>query len=113
MAKVVEEYKGHRAGTTKNIVHRKFDEKGADAAIKLAMANGIKEATAKTWCSFWKNNPGGKKTAKKAAAPKKAKTAKKAAPKKVAKPAKKAAPKKKAAPRVRATGNDEPAQAAA
>lgn len=98
-------YKGHRVGSNKEAVHKRFDEKGADSAVKLAIARGIKEATVKTWCSAWKNGTGkkkvakastAKKTVKKAAAPAKKpvtkKTAKKAAPKKAAKPAAKKTP---------------------
>lgn len=92
-----EAYKDHRAGSTKGEVHRVFDTKGKDAAIKYATTHDIQESTARTWCSTW---GAGKKTAKKAAAPAK-KTVKKASAKKAA-PAKKAA--KKA--RVRSTPSE-------
>lgn len=88
-----------REGSNKEKVAIVFLKAGdRDAAVKKAVALGLEESTARTWCSQW---AGGKKPAKKAkkvvvkkAAPKKAK---KAAPKKAA--AKKAPPAKKAVKR--------------
>ena len=93
-----EAYKDHRPGTAKGEVHRVYDDKGPEAAIKKAVALGKLETTARTWISSWKSGVGAKKTVKaKAPATKKA-TAKKATVKKTAKvkkPAAKKAPAKK------------------
>lgn len=50
-------YKGHRPGSRKEKIHKMFDEKGAEAAMKLALKLEIKEGSAKNWISGW----GGKK----------------------------------------------------
>lgn len=95
-----EAYKDHRAGSNKGEVHRVYDTKGAEAAIKKAVSLDIQEATARTWCSSWKTGKAGKKSAKKAAPAKK--TAKKATAKKAA---------KKSVKRERANGSHAPASA--
>ena len=46
-------YKGHRAGSNKEQVHKVYDEKGAEAAIKLASKLGLSEGTPKSWISSW------------------------------------------------------------
>lgn len=86
-----EAYKDHRAGSTKGEVHRVFDTKGKDAAIKYATGHDIQESTARTWCSTWGAGKGAKKKVAKKAAPAAKKTvAKKAVAKKAAAPKKKA-----------------------
>jgi hypothetical protein len=85
-----EGYKGHRPGSNKGKVHKVFDEKGKDAAVKKALSLDIKDTTARTWCSAWGAGKGKKKAAPKANAKP---AAKKAAP--ANKSAKKAAPKKR------------------
>jgi hypothetical protein len=113
-----EAYKDHRAGSSKGEVHRVFDTKGVDAAIKKGEALGLQSSTVRTWCSFWKN--GSKKpdgAAKSAKAPKAVKTAKaaKTPAKKAAKkaPAKTAAPAKPAKKRVAKAPADKAENAAA
>lgn len=80
-----------REGSNKEKVAIVFLKAGdRDAAVKKAVALGLEESTARTWCSQWAH--GGKKAkkaVKKAAAP-----AKKAAAAKKAAPAKKTAKKK-------------------
>lgn len=80
-----EAYKDHRPGSTKGKVHKVFDEKGKEAAVKAAEKAGIQTSTVRTWCSTWgADKPAKKKkTVKKAAAAKKTAT-KKASPKKAA-----------------------------
>lgn len=53
-----EAYKGHRPGSIKGDVHKVYDAKGVEAAVKKAVALGATAGSARTWCSFWKNNPG-------------------------------------------------------
>lgn len=78
----------HREGSRKDRVHDVFKKQGKEAAIKKAVALKLKPTTARTWCSQFANEKGGKKKAAPAKAPaKKAKTAKA--------PAKKAAPARK------------------
>lgn len=55
-------YKGHREGSRKESIHKIFDEKGFEAAIKAAEKADLSALTAKSWIYSW----GGK-------APKKAK----------------------------------------
>lgn len=47
-------YKGHRAGSRKETIHKLFDEKGDEAAIKKAVALGLSEGSAKSWIGAWK-----------------------------------------------------------
>lgn len=87
MASEAEGYKDHRAGSNKGKVHKVFDEKGKDAAIKKAVALELSESTARTWCSTWGKKSSSKKASSKASKtnarkPAGKKTAKKAAPKK-------------------------------
>lgn len=99
-----EAYKGHRAGSNKSLVHKVFDEKGKDAALKKASALGLADSTARTWCSQWARD------GKKGKSSKGPTTAKKAA----AKPAaKKPAAKKSAAPKKTRVRTESPAAAAA
>jgi len=87
-----EAYKDHRAGSPKGEVHRVFDTKGKDAAIKKAVSFDLQEATARTWISSWKSGKVKKakatKKAVKAAAPSKKVVKKAAAPKRAKKPVK-------------------------
>lgn len=84
----VHQYGDHRAGSAKGKVHEVFDKTKGDreAAVKKAVSLGIKDTTARSWCSQFAAD----KPAKKAAP---AKSAKKAAP---AKKTTKKAPAKKA-----------------
>lgn len=66
-----EGYKGHRAGSRKETVHKVFDDKGRDAAIKKAADLGIQENTAKGWLYSWGSKAAD--TAKPAKKPAKAK----------------------------------------
>jgi hypothetical protein len=94
MATAKEGYKDHRPGSNKGEVHRVFDDKGPEAAIKKAVALEIQESTARTWISSWRTDApkkAAKKVAKKAPAKK---TVKKTA--KAKKPAAKKAPANKA-----------------
>lgn len=50
---IVPGYKGHRRGSRKERVHEKFDQEGADAAIKLATKLGLKDGTAASWAKAW------------------------------------------------------------
>lgn len=103
-----EAYKGHRAGSNKSLVHKVFDEKGKDAALKKASALGLADSTARTWCSQWARD------GKKGKSSKGPTTAKKAAAKPAAKPAaKKPAAKKSAAPKKTRVRTESPAAAAA
>lgn len=81
MANDKEGYKGHRVGSAKERVHKVFDEKGKDAAIKKAVSLDLQETTARTWCSTWTK---GSKTKKAVKPPAKKKAVKKAAAKKPA-----------------------------
>lgn len=111
-----EEYKGHRAGSNKGIVHKVFDEKGKDAALKKAGALGLLPNTARTWCSEWGGGAEakGKKATKPEAKGKKvtkpaAKKAVKGASKKVTRV--KVASKVKRPPAKKATSTQESASA--
>lgn len=55
-------YKGHREGSRKEQVHKAYDDKGKDAALKKADALDIQTATARAWVSSWGPSPadGGK-----------------------------------------------------
>ena len=46
-------YKGHREGSRKEKIHKIFDEKGADAAIKAAEKEGLASITARSWIYSW------------------------------------------------------------
>lgn len=80
-----EGYKGHRPGSNKEKVHKVFDEKGKEAAIKKAASLDLSESTARTWCSSWKK--GGKKASDNARKPAGKKTSAKKSAKKASKPA--------------------------
>jgi len=47
-------YKGHRKGSRKEQVHKVYDEKGAEAAKKLASKLEIADSTTNSWVSEWK-----------------------------------------------------------
>jgi hypothetical protein len=46
-------YKGHKAGSRKGEVHRVFDQKGADEAMKYGVDKGLKPGTIKSWMGYW------------------------------------------------------------
>lgn len=50
-------YKGLQAGTRKEIVRQVFDAEGGKAALARARQLKIKETTARTWMSRWRNEP--------------------------------------------------------
>lgn len=61
-------YKGHREGSRKEEIHKVFDDKGVDAALKAAEKKGLSTSTARNWVYRW----GGKIERKAKAAEKKA-----------------------------------------
>jgi hypothetical protein len=61
-----EGYKGHRPGTRKGTVHRVFDEKGAEAALKKALSLDLAKGTVYSWFSEWRNPPASKAKGKSA-----------------------------------------------
>jgi hypothetical protein len=48
-------YKGHRAGSRKETVHKIFDQKGVEAARLKAELLGIRPGSFKTWLSHFRN----------------------------------------------------------
>jgi len=48
-------YKGIQAGTRKELVRKVFDREGDKAALARARKLKIKETTARTWMSRWRN----------------------------------------------------------
>lgn len=46
-------YKGHREGSRKGKVHEAYDDKGPEAAMKLADKLGIAESSARSWIGSW------------------------------------------------------------
>lgn len=46
-------YKGHKPGSRKGEVHRIFDQKGVEEAMKYGVAKGLKEGTIKSWIGVW------------------------------------------------------------
>jgi hypothetical protein len=46
-------YKGHIAGSRKEQVHRCFDSRGLEPALKLAEELGLKHGTAFSWAKAW------------------------------------------------------------
>lgn len=51
-------YKGHRAGSRREQVHKAFDEQGKEAAAKLAKTLGIKETSFLSWCVSFRKEAG-------------------------------------------------------
>jgi hypothetical protein len=51
---MAETYKGHRIGSRKATVRRKYDEEGFEAAVKLGVELGLAEGTIKSWAGGWK-----------------------------------------------------------
>ncbi|HKX35954.1 MAG TPA: hypothetical protein VJM79_04720, partial [Rhizorhapis sp.] len=58
-------YKGHRVGSNKETVHKVYDDKGRDAAIKKAAALELADNTARSWISSWGPSDADKGKAKK------------------------------------------------
>lgn len=46
-------YKNHRAGSRKELVHKYYDDKGRDPALKFGVTKGLKESTLKQWLNTW------------------------------------------------------------
>lgn len=51
-------YKGHSAGSREKQVQSLFDDKRPEAAKKLALENGLKTGTIKSWFGFWRGADG-------------------------------------------------------
>lgn len=90
-------YLNHRAGSRMGAVHKVFDEKGRDAAMKKGVSLDLPKNTIYGWISVWTHPP---KKGKKAKSAKRAKVAKTKRAK-VAKPAAKKARAKVAKPRAK------------
>ena len=56
-------HRGIRAGSRKEKVAQAYDKNGAEAALKVADSEGIKEMTARSWISAWKRESGEVKVA--------------------------------------------------
>lgn len=61
-------YKGHREGSRKEEIHKVFDDKGVDAALKAAEKKGLSTSTARNWIYRWGGKMERKPKAQKAAA---------------------------------------------
>ena len=63
-------YKGHAAGSNVEKLHKAFDSKGREAALKVGAALGYSQGGASSWISYWlaqdkKAKKSGSKNAKK------------------------------------------------
>ncbi|QPC43887.1 hypothetical protein HW532_15035 [Kaustia mangrovi] len=54
--KATKGYKGHNAGSRKEQVHKAYDQKGHEAAMKLGQKLGLKDGTLKSWMGTWRRD---------------------------------------------------------